>query len=1434
MFFLAMLLLCRTGATAQQRSEAAAMQIARQFFVKSGKSPRLAVVPHQRVAAQVQRRVAAAGKVPAQSQSFYVVNDEANNRFVLVSADERLHTILGYSDHGVFDENEAPAGLLELLQGYDAQYAALLSGGAGAPPARKAVGKDIAPLIPSRWRQDAPFNDDCPENKMSAAGERSAAGCVATAMAQVMNYYKYPVQGQGGTYSYTTATQSIPQSFCFDELTLDWNNILDCYDESSTQLQNAEVAKLMHACGVSVSMDYGLQSDGQSGACAPNIPYAMTHYFGYNPNVVYYERAYFSDNEWNEVIMEELESSRPILYSGKGWSGGHQFILDGCNAEGMYHFNFGWEGAGDGYFEIDALNPLILFDYSSEQTMVRLITPGEAGKHEDVFYSRHFTLNKADISETTVGSSIKFEFAPVCYSSNSTYNENRVSTFGGKLGIGLYDSNFNYVQSLKEYDVSELGIGEGYSIVSSITLHSGTFKDGEYYIAPFAQATESRNPTRIRTPKGERDWYYVTVADGNVKLAVGGSPTSAPVPSVAVGDYNVSASNKDGAKEAWNIKVWQDSEEAGKYWISNLDPAVAKKGYGIELGWNKVYGYMNESHTQLSVPVNQEIGEGIVIRNITGGDNIAVQLAEKDGKMYFSGINDLWGSKELSADTEMSRYRYTTIAYGKIDDENPDPTPVAVETPSVDVSSNSFTLHCGTEGAAIYYTTDNATPGINSTQYDGKPVPLHRNCTIKATACKDGQWSGVATCQVASFKVATPVVHQDGNTVTFTCATEGASVYYDWDGTERQSGTLEITKSGVIKVYAEKDGYNRSDVREQSLEYMPGATPEPGPGVLVVAGNEAGKLPARISEADRLAATRLTVSGELNGTDIVFIRGMFENGKLTDLDMENATIVSGGDAYSTTPDFVTKDRVVSQYLFEDCRQMISVKLPANTVKIESGAFAGCKSLKRLDIPAACVEVERFMASRCDNLEEISLSDSVRTFPGLAVYLCKNLVRITAGEGNPCFKSVDGVLYSKDGAALVRYPMGKSGEAYSIPQGVTVIGKDAFSGAQFASVDIPNTVRTIEPSAFESCSNLQSLVIPNSVSAVGESAFLSCGKLDNVTMSSEVDCLKSGVFSGCKNLRKFHVGAKVSEVHKLAFYNCQSLQAFEVDESSQFFAAPFGVLYTKDMRELVKCPMALYAEEYIVPNGVGVIRAEAFASCTNIRKFNLPGTLTAIGECAFERCEMSSIVIPQTVTDIGNSAFNRCENLESLVLPEGTQEIRSLTLHGCKSLSYVYIPAGVTEFGMWAIADCPSLTMINSQITDIDKVKVNYSSYDACYDAFADIPADCTWRVPAGGAKGTAGYDKYAALYRAQPWWVSTWQIVIDDTTLGVKELPASDCELSLDGGTLSIKPARDGAVCIYTPNGTLVQRISVKEGEASRVALPPGMYVINGKKVVLK
>ena len=1343
-------LLCCLCLNAQQRSEKEALQIAQEFFGKKGLSPKLSVVSHQKVVTQMRKRIAGARQAQANSQAFYVINDNANNRFVIVSADDRLNTVLGYADKGLFDAGNAPEALLEILEGYNCQYEYLVKNGHNYQTrGQQRETKEILPLLKSQWGQTSPFNDQCPEDVEQSDSSLCASGCVATAMAQIMYYYKYPSVANG-SWEYYTASQNTYQKLDFDSISFDWNNMVDVYDNNATEEQKAEVAKLIHACGVSVSMDY--RSRSSSGAYTPNIPYALCHYFGYNPNILYKERRYYSDEEWLEMIMEELEAGRPILYCGEG-TGGHQFIMDGCDSNGLFHFNFGWNGAFDGYFELDALKGFewgsLAWDYSFNQTMVYNITPETVGKHEDVFYSdRAFNIVEASIP---VGKSSSFSLRAHCYDSNSTANENMVSTFNGEIGIGLFDDDFQFVCSLIKIEETNLEAGKGMRWPGSIKFTSGLFTSGsKYNIIPYAKESTSSEPTILRVPYGMTAYYKAIVSNGQVELTPKSVFKEDIIPdSILIGNYKATAYDAYYNPIEWIVTLWQDRKENNKYWISNFDPEISNKGFTSETGWNKVYGYVNDAGTMINIPAkDQYLAEDIKLNNVSGYTNISISLSNIYKTMT---IHDVWGAVETKRDSLDNVYstalsRYSNTRYFFIKDELIE----VVDAPIIDVTNDGIlTFITNTSDADVYYTTDGTTPSTNSSKYTD-PIELTGNCTVKAIAVKNGKESEVTQYQVGVFVVSKPEISADGNIVTISCATSDAAIYYTLDETTpsisstKYNAPFECLNSAVINAIALKDNYKDSKIA--TYIHVPTTPPVLSDSVITIDHVDAGQLPNLVSQEWKLQINGLTLSsGELNGTDIKFIREMIIDGNLTYLDMANTSIVSGGDPYYES--YTTTDDVVCKYMFSNCNGLLSVSLPTGTVKIEKYAFSSCSNLKQIIIPDSCSIIESYGIWNCKHLESITLSSKVKDFFYTNLQSCPNIKNINVDYANPYFVSEDGVLYSKDKKTIVRYPMGK-GTSFAIPSSVTTIGLYAFRESQLDSIDIPEGVTEIQSNAFHLCSNLTSIVLPNTVTLIGSYAFAGCANLSSVTLSSNLEVIEAFAFRDCDNLQSFEIPKSVKEISGSAFFSCTFLKEFTVDEENVYFTADNGVLYTKDMKKLIKCPAALYSTSYQIPDGVEELDEDAFDECKSIQQFYLPQSVKTIGNSAFYNCSMSAISLPQGTSSLGSYAFHGCDQLESFIIPETIEELPMGLMANCKNLSYAFIPAKVKKLRESVFSNCLALSVINCKIVDIDAVEFT-ESYDGGYNQFENIPDTCTWRVPEGCKE----------RYEAQPWWVQTWSII---------------------------------------------------------------------------
>jgi len=291
------------------------------------------------------------------SPLFYVFNYEDAGRFVIVSGDDAVRPVLGYSDSGLFDPDNIPAPLKWWLREYVANMDAAVSHGLSQDVSAGTRRVAIEPLVQTKWNQTMPYNLRCPK---LGVGSRDYAmtGCVATAMAQIANYYKWPREGGNGSWAYSTDKYSV--SFDFAAARFDWDNMLPEVTMMSPKEQRDAVAELMYACGVSVDMIYSM---GASGAASALVPDGFREYLGYDPMVRYVRRDYYSDAEWEDLIYNELSYGRPVQYSGYTsysggvYDGGHSFVCDGYDDNGLFHINWGWGGLSDGFYALSLLNP---------------------------------------------------------------------------------------------------------------------------------------------------------------------------------------------------------------------------------------------------------------------------------------------------------------------------------------------------------------------------------------------------------------------------------------------------------------------------------------------------------------------------------------------------------------------------------------------------------------------------------------------------------------------------------------------------------------------------------------------------------------------------------------------------------------------------------------------------------------------------------------------------------------------------------------------------------------------------------------------------------------------------------------------------------------------------------------------------------------------
>lgn len=455
-----------------------------------------------------------------QTEAFYIYEEE-DKGFVILSADQRMPEILGYSDTNFLPKDSIPGGMKLLLASYQ-QMAEQLQNTSSPITEESYFNFDNLPLERTplldtiAWTQDYPFYDNCPE----IGGNKTLVGCVATAMSSIMTYYRYPRQAKGSV-QYAWNGTNLQSNF--QTHTYQWNKIRGTYPYVRDGNQNfinrflveeaEEAAKLCYDVALSIYTAFGIQASNSYNT-PQYVINALVNNFSYDPNIQILYRNYYSRNEWLSLIKKEISEGRPVLYrGGETATSGHLFIADGYDPEDRLHFDFGWGGLANGYYYVSSISP---YSVGSGATggngfnIDQYIFIGIRPPNESSNYYSHLILNK-DLSISPT----QLKRDETCNISSTLTNKG--TPFQGDYSLALISSQKPPI--LLEPNSLSLNMDYSKNFTFNKFQMPDTIPNGLYQLYVMVKDDHEKEWNIVRTSISSYNHYDIWITDDSIKMA---------------------------------------------------------------------------------------------------------------------------------------------------------------------------------------------------------------------------------------------------------------------------------------------------------------------------------------------------------------------------------------------------------------------------------------------------------------------------------------------------------------------------------------------------------------------------------------------------------------------------------------------------------------------------------------------------------------------------------------------------------------------------------------------------------------------------------------------------------------------------------------------------------------------------------------------------
>ena len=466
--------------------------------------------------------------------------------FAVIANDDMFDAVLGYSDTR-FNQDNIPPAMQWWMDAIDKSLQAKLATGEVQADVETLESSDyparVDKLLTCRWGQDAPYNDMTPTYSVSGIGgstrEHYVTGCVATAMAQIMYFHKWPDTGEGMKFYDFTANDGtlFELEARFNRTHYDWDNMIDDYSGVYNGMQAEAVAQLMLHCGISVEMMYNI--DG-SGAYTTDATTAMRDYFRYSTKI--YQRDIYTTNDWMNIIREEISNRRPILYGGSSLSqGGHAFVLDGYDENGLVHINWGWNGKSNGFYEVGEM-----LTFSENQDMIIAHGPDAP----EIPYSSQFGIMPS--ISWTGGQTTRGSFTVTAYGNMLSFTVTSVlncdaESFSGNLALLAEPVDGGTQTTLWSMPITGFTENSGYPEISQGEISTASLPDGTYQVYLATKSSKETDWQTVRSNEHIVNSYEVTIAGGVPTVGEGTPGWTTGIEAVNVaGDGMVRVYTADG------------------------------------------------------------------------------------------------------------------------------------------------------------------------------------------------------------------------------------------------------------------------------------------------------------------------------------------------------------------------------------------------------------------------------------------------------------------------------------------------------------------------------------------------------------------------------------------------------------------------------------------------------------------------------------------------------------------------------------------------------------------------------------------------------------------------------------------------------------------------------------------------------------------------